>query len=107
MVDCSCLGGELLPQAKEFKYIGLMFSQVMGKWSLRWTGGVVWSQQYYRIFRSICGHELWVVTERARLWVQASEMISFVGWQDSALEMRSSYICGEIRIEMLLLKEPS
>lgn len=40
------VGGESMPQAREFKY--LQGSRVIGRWNMRWAGSLVWHQQVFR-----------------------------------------------------------
>lgn len=40
------VGGESMPQAREFKY--LQGSRVIGKWNMRWAGSLLWHQQVFR-----------------------------------------------------------
>ncbi|KAI3368328.1 hypothetical protein L3Q82_008035 [Scortum barcoo] len=35
------VGGEVLPQVEEFKYLGVLFTKVRERWSVRLTGGLV------------------------------------------------------------------
>ncbi|KAI3359145.1 hypothetical protein L3Q82_002678 [Scortum barcoo] len=35
------VGGEVLPQVEEFKYLGVLFTRVRERWSVRLTGGLV------------------------------------------------------------------
>ncbi len=63
---------ELLPQVKEFLYLSVLFTSE-GK--VRRIGGLVWRlQQYCRLpvgLNLTDGHEIWVVTERMTLRIQA------------------------------------
>ncbi len=102
MVDCSLwVGSELLPQAKEFKYLGVLFTREgkteceTGRWigaaaavmqALYWTVVVIreLSQKaklsvYQLIYVPTLtfGHELWEVTKRMRLRIQTAK-ISFL-----------------------------
>ncbi|XP_018538853.1 uncharacterized protein LOC108887791 [Lates calcarifer] len=131
MVDCSLrVGGELLPQAKEFKYLGVLCmsdgrmeyeidrrisaaSAVMR--SLYWTTVVKRERSRkakLSIYQSIYvltltyGHKIWVVTERRRLRIQAAEMsflqrVSGLSLRD---RVRSLDIQRELGVEPLLLR---
>ncbi|KAI3369434.1 hypothetical protein L3Q82_007661 [Scortum barcoo] len=92
------VGGEVLPQVEEFKYLGVLFTSEgkMEREIDRRIGAasavmrsvyrtVVVKKELSRkaklsIYRSIYvptltyGHELWVMTERTRSWIQAAEM---------------------------------
>ncbi|KAK3517140.1 hypothetical protein QTP86_003932 [Hemibagrus guttatus] len=92
------VGGEVLPQVEEFKYLGVLFTSEgrMDREIDRWIGAaaavmrsmyrsVVVKKELSRkaklsIYQSIYaptltyGHELWVMTERVRSWIQAAEM---------------------------------
>ncbi|KAI3375226.1 hypothetical protein L3Q82_021728 [Scortum barcoo] len=93
------VGGEVLPQVEEFKYLGVFFTSEgkMEREIDRRIGAasavmrsvyrtVVVKKELSRkakllsIYRSIYvptltyGHELWVMTERTRSWIQAAEM---------------------------------
>ncbi|KAI3375645.1 hypothetical protein L3Q82_003952 [Scortum barcoo] len=105
------VGGEVLPQVEEFKYLGVLFTSEgkMEREIDRRIGAasavmrsvyrtVVVKKELSRrklsIYRSICvptltyGHELWVMTERTRSRIQAAEM-SFLhaGWLGAPLEI--------------------
>lgn len=61
------------------------------------------------IYQSIdvtCGHELWVVTKRMRLWIQAAKITFLLGVAGLSLrdKVRSSGIWRELRVELLLLR---
>ncbi|KAK0156391.1 putative uncharacterized transposon-derived protein F52C9.6 [Merluccius polli] len=98
-VECTLrVGDEILPQVEEFKYLGVMFtSEGRMEWKIdrrigavsavmrTLHGSVVVKRELSRkaklsIYQSIFvpaltyGHELWVVTERTRSWVQVAEM---------------------------------
>ena len=98
-VDCPLrVGVELLSQAKEFKYLRVLFTSEgkMERETDRWIGAasavlralyqsVMVKKALSRkvklsIFQSIYvtaltyGHELWVMIERMKLWIQADEM---------------------------------
>ncbi|KAK3571064.1 hypothetical protein QTP86_001311 [Hemibagrus guttatus] len=92
------VGGEVLPQVEEFKYLGVLFTSEgrMDREIDRWIGAaaavmrsmyrsVVVKKELSRkaklsIYQSIYvptltyGHELWVMTERVRSRIQAAEM---------------------------------
>lgn len=58
----------------------------MEQWSMSWTGGLdtgpscwrrIWTGRWRSQFTNptlTCGHELWVVTQRTRWWIQVDEM---------------------------------
>ena len=82
------LGGELLPQAKDLKYLRVLFTSD-GKVEReidRWFGEASAALQAIVLVRwgergsqfTSCVHELWVVTKRARLQLQVDEL-SFLG----------------------------
>ena len=130
-VECSLrVGSELLPQAKEFKYLGVLFTSEgkMEREMDRRIGAasavmralyqsVVVKQELSRkaklsIYRSIYlptltyGHELWIVTERTRSRIQAAKMsflrrVAGLSLRDS---VRSSDIRRELGVEPLLLR---
>ncbi|KAI3377359.1 hypothetical protein L3Q82_008400 [Scortum barcoo] len=126
------VGGEVLPQVEEFKYLGVLFTSEgkMEREIDRRIGAasavmrsvyrtVVVKKELSRkaklsIYRSIYvptltyGHELWVMTERTRSRIQAAEM-SFlrIGWLGAPLEnrVRSSVTREELGgVEPLLLQ---
>ncbi|KAK3523071.1 hypothetical protein QTP86_012652 [Hemibagrus guttatus] len=92
------VGGELLPQVEEFKYLGVLFTSEgrMDREIDRWIGAAAavmrpmyWSvvvkkelsrKAKLSIYQSIYvptltyGHELWVMTERIRSRIQVAEM---------------------------------
>ncbi|KAI3364047.1 hypothetical protein L3Q82_010873 [Scortum barcoo] len=43
------VGGEVLPQVEEFKYIGVLFTEVREIWRLRLTGGLVQPSAVMRV----------------------------------------------------------
>ncbi|KAK3558236.1 hypothetical protein QTP86_013969 [Hemibagrus guttatus] len=123
------VGGEVLPQVEEFKYLGVLFTSegrmdheidrrigaaaaVMR--SMYWS--VVVKKELSRkaklsIYQSIYaptltyGHELWVMTERVRSRIQAAEM-SFrrrVAGRSLRDRVRSSVTREELGVEPLLL----
>ncbi|KAI3354868.1 hypothetical protein L3Q82_004665 [Scortum barcoo] len=100
------VGGEVLPQVEEFKYLGVLFTsegKIEREIDRRIGAASAVMRSVYRtvvvkkelsrkaklsIYRSIYvptltyGHELWVMTERTRSRIQAAEM-SFLrrgGW---------------------------
>ncbi|KAK0140999.1 hypothetical protein N1851_021987 [Merluccius polli] len=131
-LDCSLrVGSVLLPQVKEFKYLGMLF---MSEWKMeremdRWIGAasavmralyrtVVVKRELSRkaklsIDQSIYvptltyGHELWVVTERTRLRIQAAEMsfLRRVAGLSLRDRVRSSDIRRELGVQPLRRKE--
>ncbi|XDV31537.1 hypothetical protein PO909_002528 [Leuciscus waleckii] len=92
------VGGEFLPQVEEFKYLGVLFTsegRMEREIDRRIGAASAVMQSLYRsvvvkkelsrkaklsIYQSIYvptltyGHELWVMTERTRSWIQAAEM---------------------------------
>ncbi len=123
------VGGVLLPQVVEFKYLGVLFtsegrmereidrrigaaSAVMR--SMYWSV-VVKKELSHKaklsIYRSIYvltltyGHELWVMTERTRSRIQAAEMrfLRRVAGRSLRDRVRSSVTREELRVEPLLL----
>ena len=129
-VECSLrVGSELLPQAKEFKYLGVLFTSEgkMEREMDRRIGAasavmralyrsVVVKKELSRkaklsIYRSIYvpiltyGHELWVVTETTRSRIQAAEMsfLRRVAGLSLRDKVRSSDIRRELGVEPLLL----
>ena len=129
-VECSLrVGEEVLPQVKEFKYLGVLFTSEgrMGREMDRRIGAasavmrtlyrsVVAKRELSRkaklsIYRSIYvptltyGHELWVVTERTRSRIQAAEMsfLRRVAGLTLRDRVRSTDIREELGVEPLLL----
>ncbi|KAK3517849.1 hypothetical protein QTP70_020994 [Hemibagrus guttatus] len=123
------VGEELLPQVEEFKYLGVLFTSEgrMDREIDRWIGAaaavmrsmyrsVVVKKELSRkaklsIYQSIYvptltyGHELWVMTERARSWIQAAEMsfLRRVAGHSLRDTVRSSVTREELGVELLLL----
>ncbi len=123
------VGGVLLPQVEEFKYLGVLFTSEgrMEREIDRRIGAasavmrsmyqsVVVKKELSRkaklsIYRSIYvptltyGHELWVMTERTRSRIQAAEMSFFrrVAGRSLRDRVRSSVTREELRVEPLLL----
>ncbi|KAK3516854.1 hypothetical protein QTP70_027075 [Hemibagrus guttatus] len=123
------VGGEVLPQVEEFKYLGVLFTSegrmdreidrrvgaaaaVMR--SMYWS--VVVKKELSRkaklsIYQSIYaptltyGHELWVMTERVRSRIQAAEMsfLRRVAGRSLRDRVRSSVTREELGVEPLLL----
>ena len=129
-VACSLqVGGEILPQVEEFKYLGVLFTSEgrMEREIDRRIGAasavmrsmyrsVVVKKELSRkaklsIYRSIYvptltyGHELWVMTERTRSRIQAAEMsfLRRVAGRSLRDRVRSSVTREELRVEPLLL----
>ncbi len=123
------MGDELLPQSREFKYLGVLFmsdrkqeremdrrlsaaSEVMQ--ALRWTVVVkkeLSQKAKLSIYQSIYvptlayGHELWVVIKRMRSQIQSGEMSFLHSVAGLSLReiVRSSDIWRELGVEPLLL----
>ena len=129
-VECPLqVGGEVLPQVEEFKYLGILVTSEgrMEREIDRRIGAasavmralnrsVVVKRELSRkaklsIYRSIYvptltyGHELWVMTERTRSRVQAAEMsfLRRVAGLSLRDRVRSSDIREGLRVEPLLL----
>ena len=128
-VECPLrVGNENLPQVEELKYLRVLFTSEgqMEQEIDRWIGAasalmqalpVVVKKELSQkaklsIYRLIYvptltyGHELWVVTERTRLRIQAAEMgflrrVSGLSLRD---EVRSSVIQEGLGVEPLLLR---
>jgi len=114
-VECSLqVGNELLPQAKEFKFLWVLFTRGQngtGDGQTDWCG--VWSNAGDIPVR--CGllvptlaycHELWVVTEITRSRIQAAKMsflrrVAGLSLRDS---VRSSDIRRELGVEQLIFR---
>ncbi len=124
------VGGVLLPQVEEFKYLGFLFtSEGRMEWEIDRRIGAASAvmRSMYRsvmvkkelsrkaklsIYRSIYvptltyGHELWVMTERTRSRIQAAKMSFFlrrVAGRSLRDRVRSSVTREELRVEPLLL----
>ncbi|KAK0135351.1 putative uncharacterized transposon-derived protein F52C9.6 [Merluccius polli] len=124
------VGDEILPQVEEFKYLGVLFTsegriereidrRIGAAPAVMWTlhGSVVVKRELSRkaklsIYQSIYvpaltyGHELWVMTERTRSRVQATEM-SFLRRVAGLFlrdRVRSSVIREELGVDPLLLR---
>ncbi|KAK3557566.1 hypothetical protein QTP70_030495, partial [Hemibagrus guttatus] len=123
------VGGELLPQVEEFKYLGVLFTSEgrMDREIDRWIGAaaavmrsmyrsVVVKKELSRnvkllIYQSIYvptltyGHELWVMIERVRSWIQAAEMSFLRRVVGCSLrdKVRSSVTRKELGVQPLLL----
>jgi len=129
--DCSLqVGTECLPQAKEFKYLGVLFTSEgkMEREIDRRIGAAPAVKQaldrsvlvkrelsrkaklsiYWSVYVPILtyGHELWVVTERTRSRIQVAEMsfLRRVAGLSLRDRVRSSDIRRELGIEPLLLR---
>ncbi|KAK3510172.1 hypothetical protein QTP70_026760 [Hemibagrus guttatus] len=123
------VGGEVLPQVEEFKYLGVLFTSEgrMDREIDRWIGAaaavmrsmyrfVVVKKELSRkaklsIYQSIYvptltyGHELWVMTERVRSRIQAAKMSFLRRVAGCSLRdrVRSSVTREELGVEPLLL----
>ncbi|KAK3556679.1 hypothetical protein QTP70_013061 [Hemibagrus guttatus] len=123
------VGGEVLPQVEEFKYLGVLFTSEgrMDREIDRRIGAaaavmrsmyrsVVVKKELSRkakllIYQSIYvptltyGHELWVMTERVRSRIQAAEMslLRSVAGRSLRDRVRSSVTREELGVEPLLL----
>ena len=114
-VECSLrVGSELLPQAKDFKYFGVLFTSE-GKMEREMdrrigAASAVMRALYWSvvvIYRSIYvptltyGHELWVVTGRTRSRIQVAEMtfLRRVAGLSLRDRVRSSDIQRELGVE--------
>ncbi|KAK3540137.1 hypothetical protein QTP70_026880 [Hemibagrus guttatus] len=123
------VGGEVLPQMEEFKYLGVLFTSE-GRMDCeidRWIGAatavmrsmyrsVVVKKELSRkaklsIYQSIYvptlayGHELCVMTERVRSWIQVAKMsfLRRVVGRSLRDRVRSSVTWKELGVEVLLL----
>ncbi|KAK3556390.1 hypothetical protein QTP70_007992 [Hemibagrus guttatus] len=123
------VGGEVLPQVEEFKYLGVLFTSEgrMDREIDRQIGAaaaimrsmyrsVVVKKELSRkvkllIYQSIYiptltyGHELWVMAEGVRSWIQVAEM-SFLCWvvrRSLRDRVRSSVTREKLGVEPLLL----
>ncbi|KAK3539176.1 hypothetical protein QTP86_028667, partial [Hemibagrus guttatus] len=123
------VGGEVLPQVEEFKYLGVLFTSEgrMDREIDRWIGAAAAvMRSMYRsvvvkkelsqkaklsIYQSIYaptltyGHELWVMTERVRSRIQAAEMsfLRRVAGRSLRDRVRSSVTREELGVEPMLL----
>ncbi|KAK3561961.1 hypothetical protein QTP86_019076, partial [Hemibagrus guttatus] len=123
------VGGEVLPQVEEFKYLGVLFTSEgrMGREIDRRIGAaaavmrsmyrsVVVKKELSReaklsIYQTIYvptltyGHELWVMTERVRSRIQAAEMsfLRRVAGHSLRDRVRSSVTWEKLGVELLLL----
>ncbi|CAI5677887.1 unnamed protein product [Oreochromis niloticus] len=129
-VECPLrVGDEFLPQVEEFKYLGVLFAsdgRREPEIDRRIGAAAAVMRTLHRsvvvkrelsvkaklsIYRSIYvptltyGHELWVVTERTRLRIQAAEMsfLRRVAGLSLRDRLRSSAIWEGLRVEPLLL----
>ncbi|KAK0150407.1 Craniofacial development protein 2 [Merluccius polli] len=130
-VECTLrVGNEILPQVEEFKYLGVLFTsegrmeqeidrRIGAASAVMRTlhGSVMVKRELSRkaklsIYQSIYvpaltyGHELWVITERTRLRVQAAEMSFLRRVAELSLRdrVRSSVIREELGVDPLLLR---
>ncbi|KAK3517314.1 hypothetical protein QTP70_002959 [Hemibagrus guttatus] len=119
------VGGELLPQVEEFKYLGVLFTsegrmdheidRQIGAAAAVMRSVVVKKELSQKakpsIYQSIYvptityGHELWVMTERVRSRIQAAEMsfLRRVAGRSLRDRVRSSVTWEELGVEPLLL----
>uniref|UniRef100_A0AAV2LL43 Reverse transcriptase domain-containing protein n=1 Tax=Knipowitschia caucasica TaxID=637954 RepID=A0AAV2LL43_KNICA len=123
------VGGEVLPQVEEFKYLGVLFTsegRMEREIDRRIGAACAVMRSLYRtvvvkrelsrkaklsIYRSIFvpsltyGHELWVMTERTRSRIQAVEMsfLRRVAGRSLRDRVRSSVTREELGVEPLLL----
>ncbi|CAL9694307.1 unnamed protein product [Knipowitschia caucasica] len=123
------VGGEVLPQVEEFKYLGVLFTsegRMEREIDRRISAACAVMRSLYRtvvvkrelsqkaklsIYRSIFvpsltyGHELWVMTERTRSRIQAVEMsfLRRVAGRSLRDRVRSSVTREELGVEPLLL----
>ncbi|KAK3528665.1 hypothetical protein QTP70_007204 [Hemibagrus guttatus] len=123
------VGGEVLPQVEEFKYLGVLFTSEgrMDREIDRWIGAAatVMRSMYrsvvvkkelsrkakFSIYQSIYvptltyGHELWVMNERVRSRIQVAEMsfLHRVAGRPPRDRVRSSVTQEELGVELLLL----
>ncbi|KAK3540973.1 hypothetical protein QTP86_007687 [Hemibagrus guttatus] len=119
------VGGEVLPQVEEFKYLGVLFTSegrmdreigaaatvmrsmyrsVVVKKELSWKAKLSIYQSIY-VPTLTYGHELWVMTEKVRSRIQATEMsfLCRVAGRSLRDRVRSSVTREELRVEPLLL----
>ncbi|KAK3529325.1 hypothetical protein QTP70_029151 [Hemibagrus guttatus] len=123
------VGGEVLPQVEEFKYLGVLFTSegrmdreidrrigaaaavmrsmsrsVVVKKELSWKAKLSIYQSLY-VPTLTYGHELWVMTERVRSRIQAAEMsfLRRVAGRSLRDRVRSSVTREELGVEPLLL----
>ncbi|KAK3533819.1 hypothetical protein QTP70_031294 [Hemibagrus guttatus] len=122
------VGGEVLPQVEEFKYLGVLFTtegRMDGEIDRRIGAAAAVMRSMYRsvvvkkelsrkaklsIYQSIYvptltyGHELWVMTERVRSRIQAAEMSFLCRVVGRSLRdrVRSSVTREELGVELLL-----
>ncbi|KAK3565397.1 hypothetical protein QTP86_007934 [Hemibagrus guttatus] len=123
------VGGEVLPQVEEFKYLGVLFTsegRMDREIDRRIGAAAAVMRSMYRsvvvkkelsqkaklsIYQSIYvptltyGHELWVMTERVRSRIQAAEMsfLCRVAGRSLRDRVRSSVTREELGVEPLLL----
>ncbi|KAK3528727.1 hypothetical protein QTP70_010164 [Hemibagrus guttatus] len=123
------VGGEFLPEMEEFKYLGVLFTskgrmdresdrQISAAAAVMWSmyRSVVVKKELSRkaklsIYQSTYvptltyGHEVWVMTERIRSWIQVAEMsfLCRVAGRSLRDRVRSSVTREELGAEPLLL----
>ncbi|KAK3565347.1 hypothetical protein QTP86_007134 [Hemibagrus guttatus] len=123
------VGGEVLPQVEEFKYLGVLFTsdgRMESEIDRRTSAAAAVMRSMYRsvvvkeelsrkaklsIYQSIYvptltyGHELCVMTERVRSWIQVAEMSFLRRVARSSLRdrVRSSVTQEELGVDPLLL----
>ncbi|KAK3517289.1 hypothetical protein QTP70_002930 [Hemibagrus guttatus] len=123
------VGGEVLPQVEEFKYLGVLFmseGRMDREFDRRIGAAAIVMRSMYQsvvvkkelsqkaklsIYQSIYvptltyGHELWVMTERVRSRIQAAEMsfLCRVAGPSFRDRVRSSVTREELGVEPLLL----
>ncbi|KAK3556664.1 hypothetical protein QTP70_011924 [Hemibagrus guttatus] len=111
------VGGEVLPEVEEFKYLGVLFTSEGGmdhEIDIRISGAAAVMRSRYRsvvvkkelsqkaklsIYQSIyvstltCGHELWVMTERRR---NRHERVTLATWEEK--DSRLSMVTPRLRV---------
>ncbi|KAK3525899.1 hypothetical protein QTP70_010953 [Hemibagrus guttatus] len=114
------VGGEVLPQVEEFKYLGVLFTsegRMDREIDRRIGAAAAVMRSMYRsvVVKKICqsiyvptltyGHELWVMTERVRSRIQAAKMsfLHRVAGRSLRDRVRSSVTREELGVEPLLL----
>ncbi|KAL3968400.1 triosephosphate isomerase (TIM) [Sarotherodon galilaeus] len=102
------VGDEFLPQVEEFKYLGVLFMSD-GRRELeidRQIGAAAAVNTVPSIYDTALtyGHELWVLTEKTRLRMQAAEMgfLQRVAGLSLKDKVRSSVIQEGLRVKLLL-----
>ncbi|KAK3558815.1 hypothetical protein QTP86_028745, partial [Hemibagrus guttatus] len=96
------VGGELLPQVEEFKYL-VVLAVVVKKELSRKAKLSIYQSIYVPTLTY--GHELWVMTKRVRSRIQAAEMsfLRSVAGRSLRDKVRSSVTWEELGVEPLLL----